>query len=97
MLSSDLGQVIWEEGKVCFSYADLDGRFSDRIVRPLIMAFYRPGVVLAGWCELREGFSRIPTRSDVIVLDERKIFSDPRRTANDFLREEVKQTSEARS
>ena len=52
---------MWEESKVCFSYVDLDGRFSDRIVRPLIMAFYGPV-----WCSQAgascEWASRIPTR-----------------------------------
>jgi hypothetical protein len=53
-------------------------------------------LVLASWCGCESALSPIPARSDLIVLDEQKTFSDPKKAANDFLREgdRAEQTSQ---
>jgi predicted DNA-binding transcriptional regulator YafY len=72
--------------KVKFAYDDLSGQSSERIVRPLIMAFYGPVWLLAAWCELRNGFRvfRLDRISAFTSLEE-GFAAEPGRTAEDFL------------
>ncbi len=51
-----LRHAIRDQRKIRFTYQDLDGRSTERVARPLIMAFYGPVWLLAAWCELRKGF-----------------------------------------
>jgi predicted DNA-binding transcriptional regulator YafY len=67
----------------------LDDQTTERVVRPLMMAFYGPVWLLAAWCELRKGFRvfRLDRMSDFAALEER---FEPKRgqTARDFLKQD---------
>ena len=78
-----------EQRKIRFSYQDGDGRVSERLVRPLQMAFYGPVWLLAAWCELRKGFRvfRLDRMSDLVILHER-FTAEPVKTAHDFLEQD---------
>jgi predicted DNA-binding transcriptional regulator YafY len=84
-----LRHAIRERRKVRFAYQAIDGQPTERVVRPLIMAFYGPVWLLAAWCELRNGFRvfRIDRMSAFELLDE-KYDAEPGRTALDFLRQD---------
>lgn len=86
-----LRRAIREKRKVHFAYHDLEGRMSERRVRPLIMAFYGQVWLLAAWCETRDGFRvfRIDRMSDFRALDE-PFTAEPGRTAEDFLKQDGK-------
>ncbi|WP_163306783.1 helix-turn-helix transcriptional regulator, partial [Enterobacter ludwigii] len=51
-----LHRAMRDQRKIRFGYRDTGGRVSERLIRPLVMAFYGPVWVLAGWCEDREAF-----------------------------------------
>ena len=84
-----LRHAIRDRRKVRFTYQGLDGASSERVVRPLIMAFFGPVWLLAAWCEMRGGFRsfRIDRISAFAALDE-KFEATPGRTAEDFLRQD---------
>ncbi|MFT3691134.1 helix-turn-helix transcriptional regulator [Paenirhodobacter sp.] len=48
--------AIREERKLHLSYADADARNTERTVCPIALIYYVDNVLLAAWCELREGF-----------------------------------------
>jgi predicted DNA-binding transcriptional regulator YafY len=81
--------AIREQRKIRFGYRDLQGRVSERVVRPLIMAFYGPVWLLAGWCEWRNAFRvfRLDRMSALAILDER-FRAEPGKTAFDFLQQD---------
>ena len=85
-----LRHAIRDQRKIRFTYQDLDGQSTERVVRPLIMAFYGPVWLLAAWCELREGFRvfRIDRMSAFASL-ETKFDAEPGRTARDFLKQDA--------
>ena len=85
-----LRHAIRKQRKIRFTYRDLDGRFSERVVRPLIMAFYGPVWVLAAWCELRKGFRvfRIDRMSAFSALETR-FDAERGKTAQDFLKQDA--------
>lgn len=85
-----LRHAIRDHRKVRFTYRDLDGQSTARVVRPLIMAFYGPVWLLAAWCELRNGFRvfRIDRMSDFAALDE-KFEPKTGETAQDFLKQDI--------
>jgi predicted DNA-binding transcriptional regulator YafY len=85
-----LRHAIRNQRKIRFTYQDLDGRSSERVVRPLIMAFYGPVWVLAAWCELRKGFRvfRIDRMSAFSTLETR-FDAEPGKTARDFLKQDA--------
>ena len=81
-----LRHAIRDQRKVMFTYQDLDSQSTERVVRPLIMAFYGPVWLLAAWCELRKGFRvfRIDRMSEFVTLEE-KFEPKPGQSAQDFL------------
>ena len=85
-----LRHAIRNQRKIRFTYQDLDGRSSERVVRPLIMAFYGPVWVLAAWCELRKGFRvfRIDRMSAFSALETR-FDAERGKTAEDFLKQDA--------
>lgn len=85
-----LRHAIPDQRKVSFTYQDLDGRSTERVVRPLIMAFYGPVWLLAAWCELRKAFRvfRID-RMSAFATREEKFESKPGQTARDFLKQDA--------
>ncbi len=85
-----LRHAIRDRRKIQFVYQDLDGNSTERVARPLIMAFYGPVWLLAAWCEIRDGFRifRIDRMSAFVVLDT--IFEmTPGQTAQDFLKQDA--------
>jgi predicted DNA-binding transcriptional regulator YafY len=84
-----LRHAIREQRKIRFVYRSLDDQTTERVVRPLMMAFYGPVWLLAAWCELRKGFRvfRLDRMSDFAALEER---FEPKRglTARDFLKQD---------
>jgi predicted DNA-binding transcriptional regulator YafY len=85
-----LRHALRDQRKVRFRYEGLDGTASERVVRPLIMAFYGPVWLLAGWCEMRRGFRvfRLDRMAALETLDER-FEAEPGRTAEDFLKHDA--------
>lgn len=73
--------------KIRFRYTDVLGQGSERIVRPLSIAYFGPVWVLAAWCELREDFRtfRLDRMADFAVTDEH-FRSERGRTLHDFLK-----------
>ncbi|KJC61835.1 DeoR faimly transcriptional regulator [Bradyrhizobium sp. LTSPM299] len=86
-----LRHAMRDQRKIRFTYHDLDGRTSERVARPLIMAFYGPVWLLAAWCELRNGFRvfRVDRMSDFVPLETR-FEAEPGKTAEDFLKQDAK-------
>jgi predicted DNA-binding transcriptional regulator YafY len=83
--------------KVRFVYRDLSDRMSERMVRPLVMAFFGPVWLLAAWCEQRQDFRsfRLDRMANLVVLDER-FRAEPGRTAFDFLKQDAARTTGGR-
>lgn len=72
-----LRRAIRKRNKVEFRYEALNGKKSQRIVRPLCLAFFGPVWLFAGWCESRQDFRNFRldrmTRlkvSDTLFTDE---------------------------
>jgi len=82
--------AIRDQRKTKFAYQDSDGNRTERVVRPLIMAFYGPVWLLAAWCEVRDGFRvfRIDRMSGFAVLDA-TFKATPGQTAHDFLKHDA--------
>ncbi len=51
-----LRRAVREEEKLRLSYADAEGRITERTVLPLAVVYHVESVVLAAWCELRTDF-----------------------------------------
>lgn len=51
-----LRRAVREEQKLRLSYADVEGRITERTVLPLAVVYHIESVVLAAWCELRADF-----------------------------------------
>jgi len=85
-----------EHRKIRFVYRDLGDRVSERVVRPLVMAFFGPVWLLAAWCESRHAFRsfRLDRMTDLKVLEER-FRAEPGKTAFDFLRQDAERTKGA--
>lgn len=81
-----LRQAIRERKKARLDYRDVDGRASERIVRPLALAFYPPVWLLIAWCELRVDFRNF--RLDRVAgfrLLEEAFVDEPGRRLSDYL------------
>jgi predicted DNA-binding transcriptional regulator YafY len=91
-----LRHAIRDQRKIRFTNQDLDGRLTERVARPLIMAFYGPVWLLAAWCELRKGFRvfRIDRMSAFSTL-ETKFEAEPGKTAEEFLKQDAKKKQTA--
>jgi len=85
-----LRRAIRDRRKVRFTYQGLDEKTSERVVRPLIMAFYGPVWLLAAWCEQRKDFRvfRLDRMSAFVVLDE-TFEPQQGRIAHDFLKQDA--------
>lgn len=53
---SDIRQAIRDERKLRINYTNGDGISSERIILPIAIAYHSEVIVLAAWCELRDGF-----------------------------------------
>lgn len=85
-----------QQRKIRFTYRDLNDRVSERVVRPLVMAFFGPVWLLAAWCESRQDFRsfRLDRMAELTVLDER-FRAEPGKTAFDFLKQDARRIKEA--
>jgi len=82
-----LRRGIDERRKVQLAYVDARGDSSQRVVRPVCLAFVAPLWMLSAWCELRGDFRnfRLDRIDDLALLDERFV-DEPGKTVQDFLR-----------
>jgi predicted DNA-binding transcriptional regulator YafY len=73
-----LRRAIRTRNKVQFQYDALDGKQSERTVRPLCLAFFGPVWLFTGWCETRRDFRnfRLDRMTELRINDER--FADER-------------------
>lgn len=85
--------AVREHRKIRFVYRDLGDRASERVVRPLVMAFFGPVWLLAAWCEQRQDFRsfRLDRMADLVVLADR-FRAEPGKTAFDFLKQDAERT-----
>lgn len=93
-----LRRAMREQRKIRFCYRDAGDLVSERLVWPLVMAFYGPVWVLAAWCEDREAFRvfRLDRMADLVILDAR-FRAEPGKTAFDFLKQDTgRRSDEAR-
>jgi len=82
-----LREAIREQRKVRMSYRDLQGRPSERVVRPLALFFWGPKATLGAFCELREDFRSFrPDRIESLELLQEIFAAEPGRTLQDYLR-----------
>ena len=80
-----LRQSVREHRRLRFGYTDAAGIATLRTVRSLALSFYGPIWLLAGGCELREGFRtfRLDRMRDLEVLES--VPPEPGRTLQDYL------------
>ncbi|SRR5271157_1958617 len=66
-------QALGSERKLAFAYSDKQGRGSNRVVWPVAVGFFDEVLMLAAWCEMRQGFRhfRLDRMAGVAVIDER--------------------------
>lgn len=84
---AELRKAVRDRRKTRLDYVDEAGRASDRVVRPLALAFYPPVWLLVGWCELRTDFRNFRLDRMRAVELRAEIFGDePGRTLADYLR-----------
>ncbi len=67
-----LRRAIRERRKVRLAYRSERGDDTTRVIRPLVLLYFGPVWLLAGWCELRRGFRnfRLDWVAGADVLDE---------------------------
>ena len=81
-----IGSVLPERRKIRLDYADEAGDRSERIVRPLALAFYGPVWVMVAWCELRNDFRnfRLDRMAEAEILETR-FAPEPGKRLADFV------------
>ena len=73
--------------RIRLRYVALDGRESERTVRPLGLALFAPHWLLAAWCELRSGFRAFRVdRIDDLSVEPVSFPVEPGRELADFRR-----------
>lgn len=83
---SDIRRSIRDAVKVHLAYADETGARTERVVRPLALAFFGPVWVMSGWCELREDFRNFRLdRIDNLSVLETRFANEPGKTLRDYL------------
>ena len=53
---SQLRRALREQLRLAITYRSLPGEDSRRVIRPLALIYYAEVILLAAWCEMREGF-----------------------------------------
>ena len=82
----ELRQAIHQRRKTHLRYRDEKGADSERLVRPLALAFYPPTWLVLGWCELREDFRTFRLDRCLAVELRAEIFAlEPGKTLTDYL------------
>jgi len=84
---AELRRAVRSRLKVRFRYTDVLRQGSERIVRPLSLAFFGPVWVMAAWCELRTDFRtfRLDRMEDFSTTPE-PFKSERGKTLHDFLK-----------
>jgi len=89
-MAVDLGELrtaVRNQRKIQFAYVDGIGENSERIVRPLSLAYFGPVWILAAWCELRDDFRTFRVdRMSGFRLTSQTFAAEPGKTLNDFLK-----------
>jgi predicted DNA-binding transcriptional regulator YafY len=83
---ADLRNALRDQLMLDIDYRDVHGDATSRQVRPLSLAYFGPVWVMAGWCELRQGFRTF--RLDRITRFEvtgNRFPNEPGKTLKDFL------------
>ena len=83
---ADLRNALRDQLMLAIDYRDVHGDATSRQVRPLSLAYFGPVWVMAGWCELRQGFRTF--RLDRITRFEvtgTRFPNEPGKTLKDFL------------
>lgn len=65
---AEIRRAIRSEHKIGIKYRDHKGQESDRVIWPIALGFFDRALVLAAWCELRQGFRHF--RIDHLVTIE---------------------------
>lgn len=83
-----LRRAMREKRKVRLAYRDVDGLPSNRIVRPLALAFFAPFWTLTAWCELRQDFRmfRVDRIAELAMTDAR-FTEEPGKRMADYVRQ----------
>jgi predicted DNA-binding transcriptional regulator YafY len=83
-----LRRAMRERRKVRLVYRDVEGAASNRIVRPLALAFFAPHWTLTAWCELRQDFRtfRVDRVADLAITDAR-FTEEPGKRMIDYVRQ----------
>jgi predicted DNA-binding transcriptional regulator YafY len=84
---AELRRALRSQLKVRFNYRDAQDEASERMVRPLCLAYYGPVWLLSAWCELRDDFRtfRLDRIADFSVPGE-KFRHEPGKMLHDFLK-----------
>ncbi len=83
-----LRRAMREKRKVRLAYRDVDGIPTNRVVRPLALAFFAPFWTLTAWCELRQDFRmfRVDRIAELGVTDAR-FTEEPGKRMVDYVRQ----------
>lgn len=84
---AEIRAAIRSRRKVQFSYTDGIGDQSERIVRPLSLAYFGPVWIMAAWCELRDDFRtfRLDRMRDYKMTSQ-SFVHEPGKKLDDFLK-----------
>jgi predicted DNA-binding transcriptional regulator YafY len=84
---AEIRRAVRGQIKVRFRYTDVLGQGSERMVRPLSLAYFGPVWILAAWCELRQDFRtfRLDRIREFAVTGER-FKAERGKTLHDFLK-----------
>jgi predicted DNA-binding transcriptional regulator YafY len=83
-----LRRAMRERRKVRLAYRDVEGVPTNRIVRPLALAFFPPYWTLTAWCELRQDFRmfRVDRIAELAITDAR-FTEEPGKRMSDYMRQ----------
>lgn len=70
---SKLRSALRHRNKVHIVYGDKEGRASERVIWPILIAYFEGVRIIAAWCELRQDFRhfRADRISELTILDEK--------------------------
>jgi predicted DNA-binding transcriptional regulator YafY len=84
-----LRQATEAKRKLHFCYLDLNGRSTERVVRPLGCFYWDAVWILAAWCELRQDFRNFRVdRIEALCISDERFRDEAGRTLADLLRAE---------
>lgn len=83
---SAIRRAVRNKNKLALTYTNEKSERTERLIRPLAMAFFAPVWLVLGWCELRNDFRnfRLDRIESMNVLDEH-FRDEPGKTLQDYL------------